>query len=513
MKPAGQGGCPDESVTPERQVTPPFPGNGRAAASFLPPAPAAQPAPTPTVVRYTSAPERGRAGGKQPRQGGSTATERSSLLTALALEAGAAEQHIAAEKVELRRQYAEDRIGSFGLVMSVLKVIVGKGMLAHAYAYKLVGFEMFYLDCFVFLISYFQVLVLFASLRDGELSIWDTIDRSFGPRGSSYWQCVLFLGRSSTLVMILSIMGGCVQEVLHLPVQVDSIESGRLEEVFHPLRVTILLACAACCLVPTLSRMYATLQYFSALGVTACLSIFVVFLHVFVHNPHARAGGREGATPSVWNIPLVVGMSMYVSGGGDPSIADVLLRYTGGSPESHSVLDIAGKVALSFVTGFLVVVGLAAGCYQMYGAATMSNVVHNLAADPQQQGLLEPALVLLFLNGLCSYGLLGNVVFLKVEEETGWTPWAFRSLMLLLYFVLAVLVPNVSSLITLSGCFIQGQYKFLLPPLLFLTGHYGGDGVAPRRRACEPLLVVGSSFLLLVGLVMFGVGSLRIFLV
>ena len=33
-------------------------------------------------------------------------------------------------------------VSTFGFIMSVLKVIVGKGMLAHAYAYRLVGYEM-----------------------------------------------------------------------------------------------------------------------------------------------------------------------------------------------------------------------------------------------------------------------------------------------------------------------------------------------------------------------------------
>ena len=44
---------------------------------------------------------------------------------------------------EVEKPPSEDYVNTFGFVMSVLKVIVGKGMLAHAYAYRLVGYEMF----------------------------------------------------------------------------------------------------------------------------------------------------------------------------------------------------------------------------------------------------------------------------------------------------------------------------------------------------------------------------------
>ena len=59
------------------------------------------------------------------------------------------------------------------------------------------------------------------------------------------------------------------------------------------------------------------------------------------------------------------------------------------------------------------------------GEHTQASGVPSWSAGPGEQGLLAPALVPLCLNGLCSYSLLGNVVLLKVKEQTGWTPWAF----------------------------------------------------------------------------------------
>lgn len=412
---------------------------------------------------------------------------------------------------------AEDYVNTFGFVMSVLKVIVGKGMLAHAYAYKLVGYEMFFIDVFVFATAFFQVLILKAALNDGETSIWDAVERSFGQRGCTYWQGVLLLGRSSTLIMVLSVMGGCVQELLRLDVRVETIEASDAysKEVFAPVRLQILLFCAICCVPTALTRYYSVLQYFSAIGVAACVSIFLVFLTTYVHSPHPRSTvGPMDMGGGFYNIPLVIGMSMYVSAGGDPSIADVILRHTRSQPSKHSCAEIAGKIGVAFLVGFVIVVGFAVGCYHMYGEATQPNVVHNLGEDPASQGLVSPALVLLFVNGICSFGLLGNVVFLRIEDMTGWDPNIYRLCMIVAFLLGAIFIPNVATLITISGCFIQGQYKFVLPPLLYIADYYHASrvpGPLTNPRA-DPVAVVGASMLLLIGVTLFLVGSLRIFL-
>jgi len=421
---------------------------------------------------------------------------------------------------KVERTPAEDYVSTFGFIMSVLKVIVGKGMLAHAYAYRLVGYEMFVIDVFVFATAFCQVLILKAALNDGETSIWDAVERSLGKRGCTYWQGVLLLGRSSTLIMVLSVMGGCVQELLHLDVRVETIETtaSYSKEVFAPVRLQILLFCALCCIPTALTRYYSVLQYFSAIGVAACVSIFLVFLTTFVHNPH-RASAPMDMAGGFYNIPLVIGMSMYVSAGGDPSIADVILRHTRSEPSKHSCAEIASKIAVAFVVGFVIVVGFALGCYRMYGEATQPNVVHNLGEDPASQGLVSPALVLLFVNGICSFGLLGNVVFLRIEDMTGWDPNIYRLCMILVFLLGAIFIPNVATLITLSGCFIQGQYKFILPPLLYIADYYNTSRAGPAGRQgaltnprADPATVVAASMLLLIGVTLFLVGSLRIFL-
>jgi hypothetical protein len=409
-----------------------------------------------------------------------------------------------------------DYVNTFGFIMSVLKVIVGKGMLAHAYAYRLVGYEMFFIDVFVFATAFFQVLILKAALNDGETSIWDAVERSLGKRGCTYWQGVLLLGRSSTLVMVLSVMGGCVQELLHLDVRVETIEPGAsyTKEVFAPVRLQILMFCALCCVPTALTRYYSVLQYFSAIGVAACVSIFLVFLTTYVHGEHSRASTPTDMAGGFYNIPLVIGMSMYVSAGGDPSIADVILRHTRSEPSKHSCSEIALKIGVAFVVGFVVVVSFALGCYRMYGESTQPNVVHNLGADPASQGLVSPALVLLFVNGICSFGLLGNVVFLRIEDMTGWDPNTYRLCMVVAFLLGAIFIPNVATLITISGCFIQGQYKFVLPPLLYIADYYHTSrtrGPLANPRA-DPVTVIGASMLLFIGVALFLIGSLRIFL-
>ena len=47
--------------------------------------------------------------------------------------------------------------------------------------------------------------------------------------------------------------------------------------------------------------------------------------------------------------------------------------------------------------------------------------------------------------------ILGNVVFLRVEDMTGWDPNLYRLCMIVAFLLGAIFIPNVATLITISG--------------------------------------------------------------